>query len=177
MWVMMHAKQGYLNRDYSVLEQKGRVCHCIIFLSWLYYCLVLSWCWFWHVFAEFWHRLHWLKTLGLMLSSVVVGCSSLWWYWGKSSPSSLLFQLVFVLKCFSVQISSVVFDRLQKLLLRYGGLTIDNFMDHCYSRYLPAQLEWLPFKFFDHFCGAAVPAVVIHYETGSPTLDGFNLLD
>ena len=25
--------------------------------------------WFWHVFAEFWHRLHWLKTPGLMPSN------------------------------------------------------------------------------------------------------------
>ena len=25
--------------------------------------------WFWHVFAEFWHRLHWLKTPGLMPST------------------------------------------------------------------------------------------------------------
>ena len=28
MWVMMHAKQSYLNRDYSVLEQKGK--HAIV---------------------------------------------------------------------------------------------------------------------------------------------------
>ena len=27
--------------------------------------------WFWHVFAEFWHRLHWLKTPGLMPSTGV----------------------------------------------------------------------------------------------------------
>ena len=28
MWIMIHAKQSYLNRDYSVLEQKGR--HAIV---------------------------------------------------------------------------------------------------------------------------------------------------
>ena len=28
---LMHAKQGYLNRNYSILEQKRRVCYCIIF--------------------------------------------------------------------------------------------------------------------------------------------------
>ena len=28
MWVMMHAKQSYLNRDYSVLEHKER--HAIV---------------------------------------------------------------------------------------------------------------------------------------------------
>ena len=27
MWAMMHAKQSYLNRDYSVVEQKWRQYH------------------------------------------------------------------------------------------------------------------------------------------------------
>ena len=37
MWVVMHTEQSYLNRDYSILEQKGR---CML----ICYCLVLSWC-------------------------------------------------------------------------------------------------------------------------------------
>ena len=73
MWAMMNAEQSLnLNRDFSVLEQKGR--HAI-HVSYFYH--ILSWftivwfyhdVWFWHVFTEFWHRLHWLKTLGLMPS-------------------------------------------------------------------------------------------------------------
>ena len=66
MWIMVHAKQSYLNRDYSVLEQKGR--HTIE--SYFKFKLIIGptivWfyhdVWFWHVFAEFWHRLHWLIT-------------------------------------------------------------------------------------------------------------------
>ena len=36
---MMHAEQSYLNRDYHVLEQKGR--HAIVSYFKLIYCLVL----------------------------------------------------------------------------------------------------------------------------------------
>ena len=35
MWVMMHAEQSYLNRDFSVLEQKGR--HAIVSYKLIYY--------------------------------------------------------------------------------------------------------------------------------------------
>ena len=68
MWVMMHAEQIYLNRDYSILEQKGRCMPLYHILSWF---TIVCFChdvWFWHVFAEFWHRLHWLKTPDLMPS-------------------------------------------------------------------------------------------------------------
>ena len=44
MWVMMHAEQSYLNRDYSILEQKGRCMPLYHILSWFTICLVLSWC-------------------------------------------------------------------------------------------------------------------------------------
>ena len=45
------------------MEQKGRSFYCIIFLSWLYFCLVLSWCLILPCFC--WvlthHRLRWLR--------------------------------------------------------------------------------------------------------------------
>ena len=40
MWVMMHAE---LSRDYSVLEQKGRLA-IVSYFKPIYYCLVLSLC-------------------------------------------------------------------------------------------------------------------------------------
>ena len=68
MWVMMHAEQSYLNRDYSILEQKRRCMQLYHILSWFTIVWFYHDVWFWHVFAEFWHRLHWLKTPGLMPS-------------------------------------------------------------------------------------------------------------
>ena len=72
--VMMHAEQSYLNRDYSILEQKGRCMPLYHILSWFTIVWFYHDVWFWHVFAEFWHRLHWLKTPGLMPSNVGVRC-------------------------------------------------------------------------------------------------------
>ena len=71
MRVIMHTEQSYLNRDCtcSILNRKEVVCHCIIFLSWFIIVWFYHDVWFWHVFAEFWHRLHWLKTPGLMPST------------------------------------------------------------------------------------------------------------
>ena len=37
----MHAEQSYLNRDYIVLEQKGRLA-IVSYFKPIYYCLVLS---------------------------------------------------------------------------------------------------------------------------------------
>ena len=71
MWVMMHhvhAKQSYLNRDYSILEQKRRCMPLYHILSWFSIVWFYHNVWFWHVFGEFWvwHKLHWLKTPGLI---------------------------------------------------------------------------------------------------------------
>ena len=57
---------------YSVLQQKGRHAIFIIFSNRLYILLFgfIIHVWYWHVFAEFyWHKLCWLKTLGLMPST------------------------------------------------------------------------------------------------------------
>ena len=68
---MIYAKQSYLNRDYSILEQKGRCMPLYHILSWFTIVWFCHDVWFWHVFAEFWHRLHWVKTPGLMPSTLV----------------------------------------------------------------------------------------------------------
>ena len=39
---MMHAEQSYLNRDYSVLEQKGTLAIVSYIFKPIYFCLVLS---------------------------------------------------------------------------------------------------------------------------------------
>ena len=73
MWAMM---QSYLNRDYSVLQQNGR--HTILSyfqtdytIVWFYWCLIQAcFCW---VLTQTGHRLHLLKTLGLMLCSMIWG--------------------------------------------------------------------------------------------------------
>ena len=62
----MHAKQSYLNRDYSVWNRNEDMPLYHIFK--LIILLILA-CFF----AEFWHRLHWLKTPGLMLSTQGTG--------------------------------------------------------------------------------------------------------
>ena len=81
MWAMMHTSKviwigiivsgrAVSNTDYSVLQQNWR--HAIVSyfqtdyttIVWFYHDV-----WYWHIFAEFWHRLHWWKTLGLMPSN------------------------------------------------------------------------------------------------------------
>ena len=98
MWAMMHASkvswigitvcgraceqmmQSYLNRDYSVLQQNGR--HAIVSYFQTDYTIVWFYhdVWYKHVFCwvltQTGHRLHWLKTLGLMLCSVSLNWES-----------------------------------------------------------------------------------------------------
>ena len=95
MWAMMYAQQSYLNRDYSVLEQKGR--HAIVSYFQTDYSIVWF-ChdvWHWHVFAEFWHRLlHWLKTPCLMPCTIWVSHVSTTWYEVLTTWVSHVYHLV-----------------------------------------------------------------------------------